>query len=117
MDFSRFRCRRCGACCKWEGPVRVSEEEIRKIAGFLNMDVREFINTRTVLTSDRRGLSLMEKPDGICFYYDDTAKCCRINPVKPRQCSDFPAKWNFPGWETLCEGGRKWLQEEAGKKT
>ena len=27
---------------------------------------------------------------------------CRINPVKPRQCRDFPNKCNFPGWRDLC---------------
>ena len=31
-----------------------------------------------------------------------TENGCRINPVKPRQCRDFPNKWNFPGWRELC---------------
>jgi len=44
MDLSEFRCRRCGTCCKWEGPVRVSQEEIARIAEFLHIDVQEFIN-------------------------------------------------------------------------
>ena len=108
MALSEFRCRRCGTCCKWEGPVRVSQEEIARIAEFLHIGVQEFINRHTVLTPDRRGLSLMENPaDGSCIYYDDAAKACRINPVKPRQCSAFPFDWNFPGWETLCEGGKE----------
>lgn len=107
MDLSRFQCRRCGACCRWEGAVRVSPAEIEKIAEYLHIDVREFINRHTVLTPDRRSLSLPEKADGSCVYYDDVRKACAIQPVKPRQCSAFPFEWNFPGWEELCKGGRE----------
>lgn len=105
MDLSLFECKRCGACCKWEGPVRVSQEEINAIAGFLNIEPGEFIRDHTVLTPDRKSLSLMEKPDGSCVYYDDAEKACIINPVKPAQCSAFPFRWNFPGWDELCAGG------------
>ena len=105
MDLSRFECKRCGTCCKWEGPVRVSYEEILAIAHFLGIDPEDFIRKYTVLAPDRKSLSLTEKPDGSCFYYDDAEKSCIINPVKPKQCSDFPFRWNFPGWEKLCAGG------------
>ena len=103
---SDFRCLRCGTCCTWEGPVRVNEAEIERIAAFLHIEVQDFINHHTVLTPDRRGLSLMEAADGSCVYYDDAAKSCRINPVKPHQCSAFPFEWNFPGWDDLCAGGK-----------
>lgn len=106
MNLSNFKCCRCGTCCKWEGAVRVSHEEIIKIAEFLRIDPQEFINRHTVLTPDRRSLSLMEKADGSCVYYDDEKKACAINPVKPHQCRAFPFEWNFPGWEKLCEGGK-----------
>lgn len=99
-------CIRCGACCRWEGPVRVSESEIDAIAGYLNIPVNDFIRDHTVLTADRRSLSLLENPDGSCCYYDSEKHLCRIQPVKPKQCRDFPEKWNFPGWEKLCAGAR-----------
>lgn len=99
-----FRCARCGACCRWEGPVRVTEEETLVIADHLGIPVGDFIRDFTFLTRDRRSLSLLEKADGSCFYYDDTEHCCRIQEVKPKQCRDFPMKWNFPGWETFCKG-------------
>ena len=47
-----------------------------------------------------------EEEIGSCVYYDDAAKSCRINPVKPHQCSAFPFEWNFPGWDDLCAGGK-----------
>ena len=108
---SDFQCVRCGACCRWEGPVRVSDREIDEIAGFLKIPVRDFIRDHTVLAPDRRSLSLKEKPDGSCCYYDETAHGCRIQPVKPRQCRDFPLLWNFPGWEKLCAGAKADLPE------
>ena len=100
-------CIRCGACCRWEGPVRVSEQEIDAIAGYLNIPVQDFIRDHTVLTADRRSLSLMENPDGSCCYYDSKKHLCMIQTVKPKQCRDFPEKWNFPGWEQLCAGARR----------
>ena len=100
-----FHCVRCGACCRWEGPVRVSEQEVDAIAAYLNIPVRDFIRDHTVLTPDRRSLSLRENPDGSCCYYDPAAGC-RIQAVKPKQCRDFPLKWNFPGWEKLCAGAQ-----------
>jgi len=106
-----FHCARCGACCRWEGPVRVSDQEINEIAGYLKIPVQDFIRDHTVLTRDRRSLSLKEKPDGSCCYYDESTRCCRIQAVKPRQCRDFPLRWNFPGWEKLCAGAGADLPE------
>lgn len=110
----RFRCLRCGACCRWEGPVRVSEEEIKAIAAFLEMEESLFIKEYTCLAPDRKSLSLLEKEDGSCLYLDDE-KGCLIQEVKPLQCREFPYKWKFPGWEKECAGGRALLNEE-GKK-
>ena len=42
-DLSAFQCRRCGACCKWEGPVRVTEQEIDAIADYLGIELQRFI--------------------------------------------------------------------------
>ena len=38
-----FVCLRCGACCRWEGAVKLIGDEPDKIAEFLNMSVEEFI--------------------------------------------------------------------------
>ena len=102
-----FHCVRCGACCRWEGPVRVSEKEVDAIAEFLRIPVRDFLRDHTVLTADRRSLSLKEKPDGSCCYYDPHTRSCMIQAIKPAQCRDFPVKWNFPGWEKLCAGAQR----------
>ena len=111
-SINHFECKRCGKCCKWDGPVRVSQEEIAAIAAFLNLPESIFIRDHTELAYDRKSLSLMEKADGSCAWYDEEKKACILQSVKPAQCRKFPAEWNFPGWDDICEGGKA-LHETA----
>jgi len=102
----RFQCRRCGRCCRWPGYVRLTHDEVDAIAGFLEMTPEAFAEKYTRLTADRSGLSLVERADGVCVFLTEARPAaCRIEAVKPRQCRDFPEKWNFPGWEKECPGG------------
>jgi Fe-S-cluster containining protein len=97
-----YVCTRCGACCQWEGYVRLSEEEVDAIAEFLGMTVEQFVARYTTVTADRRSLTLIERGDGACIMLTGDNRC-RINPVKPYQCQAFPNIWNFPGWQEECE--------------
>jgi uncharacterized protein len=97
-----FNCRCCGACCRWSGYVRVTEAELDAIAAHLDMPVRQFIEACCKLTRDRTGLTIIEKQDGSCLFLLPDNRC-RIQPVKPKQCRDFPGKWNFPGHEAVCK--------------
>ena len=101
----KFECARCGNCCRWEGCVKVSDQEIDAIAEFLGIPVMDFLEKYVRLRPDRTGLSLTEAPSGACIFFEDGSEPrCLINPVKPVQCRDFPLKWNFPGWEKECGG-------------
>ena len=97
----KYLCERCTNCCRWPGDVKVSEKEITAIASFLKIEEAEFIGTHTRLRSDRRGLSLIDQPDGACIFLE--GQDCKIQPVKPQQCRGFPNAWNFPGWREVCE--------------
>ena len=101
----RFKCLGCGACCRQTGHVRLILKEADIIADFLNMDVLDFIENFTCLTRDRNGLSVIDAPDGACIFLNSNG--CRINPVKPAQCRNFPVKWQFSGFEQICEWARK----------
>jgi len=94
-------CQRCTACCRWPGQVRLSEAEITRIASFLKMGEHEFIQQYTHLSADRRGLILTDQPGGACVFLQGNE--CRIQPVKPQQCRDFPNLWNFPGFTDTCQ--------------
>lgn len=95
-----LECQRCTACCRWPGQVRLTDGEITGIAAHLGMEEAAFINRHTRLDSDRRGLALLDKPSGECSFLD--GELCSIQPVKPRQCRDFPNLWTHPGSEKSC---------------
>lgn len=96
-----YVCQRCTACCKWPGDVRIEEDEIAPIAAHLGLSEDEFIERYTRLRTNRQGLSILEKENHECIMLEDNR--CVIHPVKPEQCRGFPNKWNFPGWQQVCE--------------
>jgi Fe-S-cluster containining protein len=95
-----FECQRCAACCRWPGQVRLSEQEISRLAEFKGMQEHDFIQKYTRLNQDKTGLALLDKKNGECIFLD--GQNCAVQPVKPRQCREFPNLWNFPGFEKLC---------------
>lgn len=70
------------------------------MAVHLRMDEPAFIATYTRLNASRSGLALTDQENGACVFLDGND--CRVNPVKPQQCRDFPNLWNFPGFEQTC---------------
>ena len=70
------------------------------MAAHLGMQKADFINCHTRLDSDRRGPALLDKPNGECSFLD--GELCSIQPVKPRQCRDFPNLRTHPGSEKSC---------------
>jgi len=106
-----YDCQRCTACCRWPGQVRVTEEEIRRMAAFLGMDESAFIQRYCRLAANRYGLALMEREDGSCVFLD--GRDCRVQPVKPQQCRDFPNLWRFDGFEVQCRARPVPLSWEA----
>ena len=78
----------------------MSDEEITRISSFKGMSEHDFIQRFTRLREDRRGLALRDNERGECIFLE--GKDCAIQPVKPRQCREFPNLWNFPGFEKHC---------------
>lgn len=95
-----YECKRCTACCRWPGQVRLSDAEISRLAGFKGMSEFDFIQEFTRLRADRQGLALKDKPNGECIFLDGND--CAVQSVKPQQCRAFPNLWNFPGFEKIC---------------
>ena len=107
-------CQRCTACCRWPGQVRLTGAEIPRLAGFLNIPEFDFIQQYTRLRPDRQGLALKDKSNGECVFLDGEA--CVVQPVKPRQCRDFPNLWNFPGFEKVCRAVPKVVGDEEYRR-
>lgn len=96
-----WECDRCTACCRWPGQVRISEAEIARMAVHVGVSEEEFIHRYTRLNTARNGLALMDQPGGACVFLEGGD--CRVQPVKPQQCRDFPNLWNFPDFEKICQ--------------
>jgi Fe-S-cluster containining protein len=96
-----LECQRCTACCRWPGQVRLTEAEIAQLAAFKQLSEHDFIQQFTRLRHDRAGLALIDHPDGSCIFLENGG--CAVQPVKPRQCRDFPNQWTFEGAELECK--------------
>jgi len=102
-DLSKFVCRRCGACCRIEGIVRLKDDDPKCIAAHLGMSESEFIANETNLAPDRKSLVLKDRPDGACAMLDAENRC-RIYPVRPEKCRTYPYEWTNDISETYCPG-------------
>jgi Fe-S-cluster containining protein len=96
----KYICQRCTNCCRWPGFVRLTNEDITRIATYLKQSEFRFIQTYTRLRPHRDGLALHDRGDGSCVFLD--GQSCAIHPVKPAQCVGFPNEWRFPGWRSVC---------------
>lgn len=86
-----FKCLGCGTCCGWPGYVYVTDEEANAMARQLGIGRSEFRDEFTLLAPNRGQLCLKQAPGGVCIFLHENR--CRVYPVRPRQCRDFPTKW------------------------
>jgi Fe-S-cluster containining protein len=83
-----FQCTRCGDCCRGEpGYVWVTFDEVAAMANALGIGAREF--EASCLRQVGRRMSLLEKPNGDCIFWEDS-KGCIVYTARPLQCRTFP---------------------------
>lgn len=82
--------------------MRISQEEADQIAARLGMDSRDFIDKMTILTADRRNISLIENKDGSCIFFSDNPPSCKIYDIRPAQCRNFPIRWKSDSEKFQC---------------
>jgi hypothetical protein len=82
-----------------EGYVLLTAADINRLARWLEMDERAFVNRYARLTRSRSALSLIEQPNGSCVFYrpERSEGRCAVYPARPRQCRDFPTRWYVRG--------------------
>jgi uncharacterized protein len=80
-----FTCTGCGSCCRGEGYVWMTPPEIEAVATFLGISTDDF--GRRYLRRVGSWLSLTEKPNHDCVFWDDG---CTVYPARPTQCRTFP---------------------------
>jgi Fe-S-cluster containining protein len=104
-DGLQFSCTRCGKCCTGEpGYVWVTDEDLTAIAQHLGQNLDEF---RAIYTrAAHRGLTLREKTNGDCIFWDHE-KGCTIYEVRPPQCRTWPF------WESNVRTPEDWAETKA----
>ncbi|RME02664.1 MAG: YkgJ family cysteine cluster protein [Planctomycetota bacterium] len=98
-----FVCQKCGNCCRGEGYVYLSLQEIQRICQFLQMDITAF--QRKYLEKHQRTMVLASHPNGDCIFLEDNL--CKIHPVKPDQCR----KWPF--WPELIFNSQLFMEAKS----
>ncbi|WP_038055891.1 YkgJ family cysteine cluster protein [Thermodesulfobacterium hydrogeniphilum] len=83
-----FECKKCGFCCKGESTVSLSIEEIKNISKFLGLSEEKFLKLYTVKKGKYR--IEMKTVNGYCVFFDKETKLCKIHPVKPAKCKEWP---------------------------
>lgn len=99
MDYVRFVCQPgCTNCCRVQGYVYLTEEDLQRAASFLGLEAEEFERRYVYRTKHLR--RLRKPPKGQCPFLKDHG--CSIHPAKPTQCRLFPF------WPDLLEDARNW---------
>ncbi|MGD0573046.1 MAG: YkgJ family cysteine cluster protein [Sedimentisphaerales bacterium] len=126
----QFECLQCGRCCAGPemGYIWVSRPEIRLIADYLKMPVKEL--KQKFLRRVGFRMTIVEDPhtrDCVFLRETNQGRCCAIYDVRPAQCRNWPFwpvnlassdAWNSTG--TKCPGinkGRLYIHEEIQDKT
>ncbi len=103
----RFQCSQCGDCCTGApGYVWVNKEEMAGLAAALGIDELEEFKDKYARKIGIR-LSLKERPNGDCVFFDGQSRKCTVYDARPRQCRTWPF-WDSnlrtpETWATTCE--------------
>ena len=91
----KFRCTRCGLCCSGGPNVSITVFDAVRIASFLKIEPKVFIEnyTNIIIADIIPVLALKGDKDGHClFLYRDVSgkASCAIYPARPLRCRLYP---------------------------
>lgn len=82
-----FECRRCGTCCLGRGGARLDEAQAEKVAAHLGLPLADV--ARLYLDPGPPPWDIGVGDDGFCLFHQPDGRC-RIHPVKPEVCRQWP---------------------------
>lgn len=114
---ARFACHQCGACCRGDGYVSLTHDDIVRISEHLGMEPADFLEEHAHFDDPAHEWRLLDQLDELqsCIFLE-ADNTCRIHPVKPEQCVGFPRKWRPENIAEFCRGWRiaAGLQDDGG---
>ena len=92
MSSDRLDCIRCPSlCCRMAGYVRVSRDDIRRLAKFLNLSVAEF-EKRHIVETTRKGEKRIKQGFKTCQFLSED-RLCSVYEARPHDCRGYVC-WN-----------------------
>ena len=92
MTGSKLNCLKCPAlCCRMAGYVRVSREDIRRLARFLGLTVRAFEATH-IIEVTRKGEKRIKQGFKTCQFLS-ADRLCGVYEARPHDCRGYVC-WN-----------------------
>ena len=85
QTFQIVDCTRCANCCKTMN-IKLSDEDARRIAKQLNMEIDDFVETYLEPDDEDGPYKFREKP---CPFLGDDDRCT-IYDVRPTVCREYP---------------------------
>ena len=104
----KFECTQCSKCCRYDpGYVFLSYNDLANLVKYFKISENQFIEKycRTVDMGEHKRLSLIEKPNYDCIFWNNGG--CEIYENRPLQCRSYPF-WkpfllNKEAWELESE--------------
>jgi Fe-S-cluster containining protein len=101
-------CRECAECCRVT-EVQIVERDVEKLARFLGISEKRFMDEYTALDSD--GAAILRRTEGGCVFLDGND--CTVYEARPGNCERFPhllrgagslesRMWQFVDRATYC---------------
>lgn len=91
-DHPKLDCLKCPAlCCRMAGYVRVSREDIRRLARHLGLTVPEF-EKRHVIEKTRKGEKRIKQGYKTCQFLGEN-RMCSVYEARPKDCRGYVC-WN-----------------------
>jgi len=92
MSGESLDCLKCPAfCCRTAGYVEVSRNDIRRLAKFLNLTVRDF-EERHIVERNRKGSKRIKSGFGTCQFLGENRRCT-VYEARPKDCRGYVC-WN-----------------------
>jgi Fe-S-cluster containining protein len=92
MSDQSLDCLKCPSlCCRMAGYVRVSRADIRRLAKFLELTVRQF-EERHIVERTRKGEKRIKTGTGTCQFLGNDRRCT-VYDGRPRDCRGYVC-WN-----------------------
>lgn len=103
---AEFQCHRCGNCCRGDGDVALTPDDLTRLSQALGLAEEAFVARYTWLREDG-ARCLVEQGDPLrsCVFLTADSGC-QVHAVKPTQCAGFPMKWRPTDALEICAGLR-----------